>query len=235
MADFFNQLLAYIQVSSPAGNYSMTLGTVLALVGTSILMSAAIMGIYIFTHRKMCYRASMAITIMIIGPIVSVIVLGVGSNLARAISIGGGLALIRFRNTVGDPKDIIYMYLSVASGLACGIGYWAFALVAVVMILLVLIILNLLKVDEGDKKVLKLKITVPESLNYVGVFDDVLKNYCKFYNLSSVKTVDYGTLLELSYMVRLKDLNNQKEMIDKLREKNGNLNIALVQNFEAMQ
>ena len=235
MAEFFNQLLAYVQVSSPAGNYSMTLGAVLSLIGASILMSAAIMGVYIFTHRKQCYRTSMLVTILAIGPIVSIIVLGVGSNLARAISIGGGLALIRFRNTVGDPKDIIYMYLSVAIGLACGIGYWGFALIALVMILLVLVIVNLSKLDSSDRKIMKLKITVPESLNFAGAFDEVLKDYCKFYNLSGVKTVDYGTLFELSYKIRMKDTSQQKELIDKLREKNGNLNIALVQNYEDMQ
>ena len=232
MESFFDRLLAYIQVTSPSGAYALTIGTVLKLIGFSILLSAAVMGIYIFTHRKTLFRPSMVITILAIGPIVSIIVLGVGSNLARAISIGGGLALIRFRNTVGDPKDIIYMYLSVAAGLACGIGYWGFALIAIGMVLLILVIANLCKLDSGSNKVMKLKITVPESLNFSGVFDEILSKYCASSKLDKINTADYGTLLELTYRVRVKDMSKQKEFMDEIREKNGNLQVALYQSYD---
>ncbi|MBR6410518.1 MAG: DUF4956 domain-containing protein [Clostridia bacterium] len=231
MEDFFDRLLAYIQVTSPSGAYALTVGTVLKLIGFSILLSAAVMGIYIFTHRKSLFRPSMVITILAIGPIVSIIVLGVGSNLARAISIGGGLALIRFRNTVGDPKDIIYMYLSVAAGLACGIGYWGFALIAIGMVLLILVIANLCKLDAGNSKNMKLRITVPETLNYAGVFDETISKFCSSSQLEKVSTADFGTLLELTYRIRIKDMGSQKAFIDEIREKNGNLQVALYQTY----
>jgi len=208
----------------------ITLKRTLMLVGCAIGFAVAIMLVYMFTHRRTGWRPSVLLTMLLLGPIVSIIVICIGSNIARAISIGGGLALIRFRNTVEDPRDIIYFYLSIAAGMSCGVGFIGFGAVAIGMILLLIVVLSLVGFDRMGGKNKRLRILIPESLDYTGVFDPVLKKYCKYHHLNRIKTTDYGTLLELDYRVVLRSEKQEKQFIDELRERNGNLNISLIQN-----
>lgn len=218
-----NHILQTIDITT------VTLGRALTLIGSSIGLALAIVLVYIFTHRRVGWRPSITTTMLVLGPIVSIIVICIGSNIARAISIGGGLALIRFRNTVEDPRDLIYLYLSLAAGMACGVGFIGLALLAVGMILVLLLVLSLTGFDRKGGKGKKLRILIPESLDYSGVFDPILKKYCKGYHLNRVRTQDYGTLLELDYAIVMKNDKQEKELLDELRTRNGNLNISLVQ------
>ncbi|MBQ9415526.1 MAG: DUF4956 domain-containing protein [Clostridia bacterium] len=231
MEEFFENPLAYLHVYEE-GNSALTLKTILVILGMAILISFVIMLVYMFTHRKTMIRNSTAITVLALGPIVAIIVLGVGSNLARAISIGGGLALIRFRHSVTDPKDMIYMYLSIACGMACGIGYYGFSILAAVMVLIVLIVFDLVRNNKRSAQTLHLKITIPETLNFDSLFEEELNQFCKRHTLEKTETVDYGTLIELTYGIQMKDPSQQKALIDALRVKNGNLNISIVQYYE---
>ena len=208
----------------------ITLERALTVMGCALGLAFAIMLTYMFTHRRTGFRPAMLFTMMLLGPIVSIIVICIGSNIARAISIGGGLALIRFRNTVEDPKDIVYFYLSIAAGIACGVGFIGFGAIAVGLVLLVIILLSVIGIDRFGGTGKRLRILIPESLDYDGVFEPVLKKYCRYSHLNRIKTQDYGTLLELDYRVVLKDKKQEKEFIDELRMRNGNLNISLVQN-----
>ena len=207
----------------------ITLGRALTVMGCALGLSLAVMLVYLFTHRRTGFRPAMVFTTMILGPIVAIIVICIGSNIARAISIGGGLALIRFRNTVDDPRDIVFYYLSIAAGIACGVGFIGFGAVAVGLILLVMVILSVIGLDRFGGTGKRLRILIPESLDYDGVFDPVLKEFCRYATLNRIKTQDYGTLLELDYRVVLKDKRREKEFLDQLRMRNGNLNISLVQ------
>ena len=207
----------------------ITLGRALTIVGSSLGLAVALMLVYMFTHRRTGWRPSIAMTMLMLGPIVSIIVLCIGSNIARAISIGGGLALVRFRNTVEDPRDLIYFFLSLASGMACGIGFIGFGALAVGAILLLLAILSLIGLDRLGGKGKQLRILVPESLDYTGVFDNVLKKYCRGYHLNRIRTEDYGTLVRLDYRIVMKDNRQEKQFLDELRVLNGNLTISIVQ------
>ncbi len=220
---FFNRILESVDISV------ITMGRALTLMGCSIGLTLCIMLVYLFTHRRSGLRPSMLFTVLLLGPIVSIIVICIGSNIARAISIGGGLALIRFRNTVDDPRDIIYFYLSIAAGMACGVGFIGFAAVAVGLVLLLIIILSLVGLDRLSGRGKRLRILIPESLDYSGVFEPVMQQYCRYSHLNRIKTQDYGTLLELDYRVVLKDQKQEKAFIDALRMRNGNLNISLVE------
>ncbi len=220
---FFNRILESVDISV------ITLGRALTLMGCAIGLTLCIMLAYMFTHRRAGYRPAMLFTMLLLGPIVSIIVICIGSNIARAISIGGGLALIRFRNTVEDPRDIIYFYLSIAAGMACGVGFIGFAAVAVGLILLLIVVLSLIGLDRLGGKGKRLRILIPESLDYSGVFEPVMKQYCRYSHLNRIKTQDYGTLLELDYRIVLKDQKAEKAFIDELRTRNGNLNISLVE------
>ena len=218
-----NQILESIDITV------ITLGRALTVMGCALGLSVAIMLVYLFTHRRTGFRPAMLFTMMLLGPIVAIIVICIGSNIARAISIGGGLALIRFRNTVEDPRDIVYYYLSIASGIACGVGFIGFGIIAVGLILVFIILLSLIGVDRFGGTGKRLRILIPESLDYDGVFEPVLKEYCRYAHLNRIKTQDYGTLLELDYRIIMKDKHREKEFIDQLRQRNGNLNISLVQ------
>ena len=222
MENFMNQVLKYVDISSIT--MGVALKTLLVTLGLSLLIAA----VYIFTHRRIGFPPAMIISILLMGPIASVIVVCIGSNLARAISIGGGLALIRYRNTVDDPRDLVYLFLSLATGMACGTGFVGYAVVAVVILLLVLIIANITRFDSCGGNVMKLTVVVPEDLDFYGVFEPVLKEYCKYFHLDKIKTTDYGTLAELQYRIRLKDFSKQKALMDAIRERNGNLNVTIV-------
>lgn len=221
--EWLNKSLYSINIST------ITLKNALTIIGIAFLLSLATALVYIFTHRKVGHISSLIVAIMLLGPIGSVIVVCIGSNLARAISIGGGLALIRFRNTIEDPKALIYLFLSLAIGMACGTGFIGLAVVGVAIILLALVIINLVGLDAFGGRMMKLTIMIPESLDFYGVFEPTLKKYCSFSNLDKVKTTDYGTLLELTYRIKLKDMAKQKELMDEVRVKNGNLNVTIVQ------
>ena len=223
---FFNNILKSLDIQV------ITLGTALKVMGCALGLALAIMLVYMFTHRRTGFRPAMLFTIMLLGPIVSIIVICIGSNIARAISIGGGLALIRFRNTVEDPRDIVYFYLSIAAGIACGVGFIGFGALAIGMILLLIVILSLIGLDRFGGTGKRLRILIPESLDYDGVFEPVLKKYCRYSHLNRIKTQDYGTLLELDYRIVMKDKKQEKEFIDELRQRNGNLDISLVQNTQ---
>jgi len=208
----------------------ITLEHALTVMGCALGLAFAIMLVYLFTHRRTGFRPAMLFTMMLLGPIVSIIVICIGSNIARAISIGGGLALIRFRNTVEDPRDIVYFYLSIAAGIACGVGFIGFGAIAVGLVLLVVLILSIVGLDRFGGTGKRLRILIPESLDYDGVFEPVLKKYCRYSHLNRIKTQDYGTLLELDYRIVMKNKKQEKEFLDELRMRNGNLNISLVQN-----
>ena len=224
MNQLMNRILEAVDITV------ITLGHALTVMGCALALSVAIMLVYMFTHRRTGFRPAMLFTMMLLGPIVSIIVICIGSNIARAISIGGGLALIRFRNTVEDPRDIVYFYLSIAAGIACGVGFIGFGAVAVGLVLLVIILLSVIGIDRFGGTGKRLRILIPESLDYDGVFEPVLKKYCRYSHLNRIKTQDYGTLLELDYRIVLKDKKQEKAFIDELRMRNGNLNISLVQN-----
>ena len=219
-----NQILESIDITV------ITLGRALTVMGCALGLSVAIMLVYLFTHRRTGFRPAMVFTMLLLGPIVAVIVICIGSNIARAISIGGGLALIRFRNTVEDPRDIVYYYLSIAAGIACGVGFIGFGALAIGLILAAVLILSIVGLDRFGGTGKRLRILIPESLDYDGVFEPILKQYCRYFHLNRIKTQDYGTLLELDYRIVMKNKKQEKEFLDELRMRNGNLNISLVQN-----
>lgn len=230
--NMLNQLLISIEIyhdTANTGISTLTFGKTLALIGASIGMCLLVTLIYVLTNRKRGYSTRSLLTILLMGPIVSVIVIAVGSNLARAISIGGGLALIRFRHSVESPQDLIFIYLSAAVGMACGTGGIGFAAIAIGIILAVILLASLTGFDRLGGSAMRLTIMCPESLDFAGVFDPVLKQHCKSYNLERVKSVEYGTLTELRYRIRLKNKDAQKALMDDIRVRNGNLNIQISQ------
>lgn len=214
---------------------SLTPLSVVEIVVPAIIIGFIISLVYLFTHKKVGYSQAFCVSLIVLAPIVAIVILLIGNNVARAFSLAGAFALIRFRSAPGDPKDIAFVFMSVVMGLACGMGYWLYAAIATAIILFVIVILHLTNYAGKKGDTYTLKITVPETLNYVGAFDEPLKKYTNSYKLIRVKSVDFGALFELSYNVQLKDDKQIREMLDDLRAMNGNLKIMLSTEQEAVK
>ncbi|MBR2955064.1 MAG: DUF4956 domain-containing protein [Ruminococcus sp.] len=205
----------------------ITLGQFCICVGAALLIGFLISLVYIFCHRKEGYSQSYVFTIIMLPTIVSLILLLINTT-AGALSLAGAFTLVRFRSVPGDPKDIAYIFFSMAAGVACGIGYIGFAVVFFLVLGVVMFGLSEMNFGGCKTRHMTLKITIPENLDYQGVFDPVLSRYTRFHKLRRVKTTNFGTLFELIYSVDVSEDIDQKKFIDELRALNGNMTINLV-------
>ena len=205
--------------------------TILIVMFVSFILGSLLCVLCIFTHRKTGYDRSFCITLMILPILVSVIIMLVSNDLARAFSLAGLFTLVRFRTQISDTKDIAYILTTVAIGLSCGLGFLTYAIIITLFISVILFFMNILRLDQEKETHAKLKILIPESLNYTNAFDDVFDKYLITFQLEKVKTTDFGTMFELIYIINFKKNIDQKEFIDQLRVKNGNLNIVLTTEY----
>lgn len=196
----------------------------------AMLIALAFGGLIALTYYKTqeeMYQRSMAVTLLMLPIILSVIILFIGSNIARAFSLAGTLSIIRFRSAPGDPKDIGFIFFDIAAGLACGTGLYGYGALFVVLLCAIIIWVEKFNFFEKRETQKILKITIPENLNYQGAFDEILKKYTKSYKLTKIKTTDLGSLFELCYSVIMLNNKDEQEFINELRCRNGNLNIIL--------
>ena len=214
-----DNLINSITSTSDSG-ITLTLPMAIVAMAAALIFGLVISLTYMGTHKNK-YQQSFAITLTMLPIILTVIILFVGSNVARAFSLAGTLSIIRFRSAPGDPEDIGYIFFDIAAGLACGVvlyGYGAF---------FVLIVISKIKFGKPNTTAKNLKITIPENLDYEGIFDEIIKKYSKDYTLQKVRTTDLGSLYELTYSVNMNKDADEKKFIDELRCRNGNLNIVL--------
>lgn len=219
MNDIFNTILT--NTSS-----DITVGTAIVTMLAAILFGAAIAATY-YKVREEEYQRSMAVTLLMLPVILSVIILFIGSNIARAFSLAGTLSIIRFRSAPGDPEDIGFIFFDIAAGLACGVGLYGYGALFVLLLCAGILVCERLRLFEKKHTVKALRITIPENLNYQGAFDDILKSYTQKYTLTRIKTTDLGSLFELCYSIVMRDGEDEREFINELRCRNGNLNIIL--------
>ncbi len=206
---------------------TLTLTSALGGLGSALLLGLMISLVYIHTHKKEGYSAGFTMTMIMLPAIISVIIMLIGNNVARAFSLAGAFSLVRFRSAPGEPKDIAYVLFALSTGLACGMGYIAYGAIFAAIISACLLILHHGNFARPDADAMQLKITVPEDLNYQGLFDEVLDTYANSWTLKRVKTSNFGTLFEVAYNINLKQSLSQKDFLDELRCRNGNLSIVL--------
>lgn len=209
----------------------LTLGNILWILLAATILGFVLSKVFVLTHRKSAYDHHFSTTLIMLPVVIAVIIMLVQNNLARAFSLAGVFALVRFRTAIADSRDIAYILCGVGIGLAAALGYLGYALVITLFISAILIVLHLLHFDTDRTNHAKLRIIIPEDLNYADVFDDIFTKYVLSYQLQRVKTTDFGTLFELTYLVKLKSRINQKDFIDELRVRNGNLNITLTSDY----
>ncbi|MDF2541854.1 MAG: hypothetical protein K0S47_1572 [Herbinix sp.] len=205
---------------------SLGINSTLISIIASLLFGLAISSTYYFMTSKRDRSVNFIVSLIILPAVISVVIMLVGGNIARAFSMAGVFTLVRFRSVPGDSKDISLIFLSMAVGLTTGMGYLTFgAAITVILCLVILISSKILKSSKGAEK--QLRIIIPEDMNYHGAFDDLFEKYTTVHEMQRVKTANLGTLFELTYRVILKNDAAEKEFIDELRCRNGNLNIML--------
>ena len=215
-------------------NGHMTLGIVMICIGSALVLGFLISLVYMFTNRKKGYAQSYVIAMPILSSMVATIIIMMclmidnSSGTKAAITLTGAFSLTRFRSAPGDPKDIAYILFSLVMGVVCGIGYVGYAFLIFLVMSAVLIVMHLTNFAAPKAQDMTLKITIPEDLNYNGLFDAVMDKYTTSWQLRRVKTTDFGTLFDLMYAVRIKTDTDQKKFIDEIRALNGNLNVTLV-------
>ncbi len=213
--------------SAQVGSGTFTFTSALVMLGTALVLGFISALIYIYTQRKKGEDTGLSISLVLVPATVTLIVMLTGNSIARAFTLAGAFSLVRYRSNPATPTDIAYIFLSLGIGLACGMGYIAYAALFAVIMLAVILLIFATGFGMPKTRDLKLKILVPENLNFEGAFDDILDSYASSYRLTRVKTSDFGTLFELQFLLKLKKGTDKKEFLDKLRTRNGNLNISL--------
>lgn len=204
-------------------NGGLNLTTALACTATSLVLGIILAFVYTLLGR---HSKNFTVALAILPALIQVIILMVNGNLGTSVAVLGAFGLVRFRSVPGTAKDILSIVFAMAIGLATGMGYISFAIFITLFISLVLLILTKSPFGETfEFKDKSLKITIPENLDYTGVFDDIFEKYTRKHTLESVKTTNLGSMYELMYKIELCNTSNEKEMIDELRCRNGNLTI----------
>ena len=211
---FDNELTQVIGV----GDFLLCLGVSLFL---GLIMAAA----YMFKNE---HTKSFLVTLALLPAVVCVVIMMVNGNIGAGVAVAGAFSLVRFRSAPGSAKEIVTIFLAMGAGLIAGMGYLGFAALFTVIMCAMFLIYNAVADNAKSEAVNKtVKITIPEDLDYTGVFDDIFYEYAKKTELVKVKTTNMGSMFRLTYNVTLRDATKEKEMIDRIRERNGNLEILI--------
>ena len=203
--------------------YSVTLTSFLICVLTAVVLG--ILTARIFSRGKE-HTGSFAIALAMLPSVVAMVIMLVNGNLGAGLAVAGTFALVRFRSAPGTAKEITAIFFTVAIGLACGMGYVGYAAVFFLLVSACALLLDQVHFGQPANRHRQLKITIPENLDYEGLFDDLFETYTFRHELTRVRTTNMGTLYELCYDIELRDPRKIKDFIDAIRCRNGNLNIV---------
>ena len=200
----------------------MTLSAFLICVLAALVLG--VLNALAFSFRSQ-HSSNLPFALVLVPPIVTLVIMMVNGNIGAGLGVAGAFSLIRFRSAPGTARELSGLFTGTAIGLACGMGYVGIAAVFFLIVALTVIALSLLRFGENSRSFRQLKITIPENLDYDGLFDDIFDKYTSRHELSKVKTTNMGTLYELTYHIYIKGGDVEKEFIDELRCRNGNLGI----------
>ncbi len=198
----------------------------LACIGVALLLGVIIAVAFAVKSR---FTKSFVLTLGLLPAIVCVVIMLVNGNIGAGVAVAGAFSLVRFRSAPGTAKEIAAIFLAMCVGLACGMGYLGFASLFAVIMSVLLAAYSFVDsiISRRGSSHKSLRITIPEDLDYTTVFDDLFKEYTKNCVLVKVKTINMGSMFRLTYDITLRDAKSEKEFVDKLRERNGNLEIMI--------
>lgn len=214
MDTFFKSIIADTEI---------TFSAFIICLSCSIVLGLIISFIYSFKNKA---SKSFIVTLAILPAIVQMVIMIVNGSVGTGIAVAGAFSLVRFRSAPGNAKEIACVFLAMSVGLATGMGYLAYAFLFVVVIGLMIVLFNVFGFGESEGIKKELRITIPEALDYNGVFDEIFERYLNSSELVEVRTSNMGSLYKLKYNVVFKNPNEEKSFIDDLRVRNGNLEIS---------
>lgn len=202
----------------------LTIAQYLILTGVSLLLG--LISAFVYMHRN-TYTKGFVLSLVLLPTVVQTVILLVSGNLGAGVAVAGTFSLVRFRSVPGGAREIAAIFTAMAIGLATGMGYIAVAALLTVAVGLASLVMIHLRFGEQDANKRRLRVTMPEDLDYTKVFDDVFSQYATQFELKKVKTTNLGSMFELQYDLTLRDPEQEKPFLDALRTRNGNLNIIL--------
>jgi uncharacterized membrane protein YhiD involved in acid resistance len=197
----------------------------------SFVLSLAIGWIYKTTYKGVAYTQSYVHTLTMMSMVVAVIMLIIGSNIARAFTLVGALSIIRFRNAIKDTRDVGFIFFAMAIGMACGTRFYLLAIFSTIIICLLWWVLSKLNLFTKDIREQILKVRLPGDMRYDTLFESMFSKYLTRFSLIAVETVQAGTLTELVYGIELKRQADAQEFLNELRKLNNNNKVALITGF----
>ena len=212
----------------PGIDAGFTAFEILSALALSFFLSLVVAYFYRETHRGLSYSVAFIQTMILMSVTVSIIMLIIGSNIARAFALVGALSIIRFRNAVKESRDVAFIFITMTIGMATGTGFYMAALIFTVFVCAMIYFLHRFDVGALHRSEVLLKVHLPENLDYHSVFDEVFYRYLREHSLVSVETIRGGTLVELVYSIRLKEGASEMELMNAIRAINGNAKVALL-------
>ena len=198
----------------------------LLCLGVSLVIGVLMAFAYMYRTR---YTKSFVVTLALLPAVVCVVIMMVNGNVGTGVAVAGAFSLVRFRSVPGTAKEICTLFLAMGAGLIAGMGYLGFAVLFTIVMCVMFVLYN--RLDFGSKKNSEtfktFSIVIPEDLDYSGIFDDIFAEYTLSHDLLRVKSTNMGSMFKLTYNVMLRDVTREKEMIDKIRCRNGNLEITV--------
>ncbi len=198
----------------------------LLCLGASLVIGILMAFAYMYRTR---YTKSFVVTLALLPAVVCVVIMLVNGNVGTGVAVAGAFSLVRFRSVPGTAKEICTLFLAMGAGLIAGMGYLGFAVLFTIVMCVMFVLYN--RLDFGSKKNSEtfktFSIVIPEDLDYSGIFDDIFAEYTLSHDLLRVKSTNMGSMFKLTYNVMLRDVTREKEMIDKIRCRNGNLEITV--------
>lgn len=206
--------------------YVISITDFLMCVGCALLIGIVLAVVYTIRSKP---TKSFLLTLCILPALVCVVIMLVNGNIGAGVAVAGAFSLVRFRSIAGTAKEIAVLFLAMTIGLITGMGYLGYALLFSVIICVILLLFQFIRIPENNKKMVDrtLRITIPEDLDYTNMFDDIFEEYATNCKLIQVRTTNMGSMFKLKYNLTIKDVSKEKEMIDALRVRNGNLEISI--------
>ncbi len=213
------------------GVFADTITTEIALGDFLLCLAFALVAGFVLAFSysyKNVYTKSFVVTLATLPAIVCVIILMVNGNIGTGVAVAGVFSLVRFRSVPGSAKEIGAIFIAMGAGLVMGMGFLAYGILFVVILSALTMFFNLSNFGENKFQTHKtIKVTIPEDLNYTKVFDDIMEKYTNKHKMTFVKTTNMGSLFKITYDIELKEASLEKEFIDQLRTRNGNLEITV--------
>ncbi len=193
-------------------------------IGVSLLLGLVIAKVYQF---KTVYSKSFVMSLALLPTLIAIVIFLVNGSLGAGVAVMGAFSLIRFRSAPGGAKELVSIFLVMTIGIAIGMGYLVFATVFTLIMSLAMLLLEVVNFGQMKHSMRQLTVVIPESLDYESIFDDIFNKAANHVELANVKTSDMGSLFKIKYIIQLNGQMTEKELIDALRTRNGNLEIAI--------